>query len=231
VDPQLLLPPGAGLIVEQAQVCDEIVHLTVCCEPAGAHCPKCGTWSEAFHSSYERNLGDLPIAGRQAVIDLQVRRFRCYEAECPRKTFVEQAPVLAERYAHRTRRVRSLLEEIGLSLGGRPGNRHSKRLAIPTSRSTLLRMVRGLPECPMLHQRFWESMNLRSAAERCRASAIGGHAGPVCAVALSGDGRLLASSGEDGAGVLQSAVIGEREPDRQPGSWHSHVWRTLQSPG
>jgi len=149
VDPQLLLPPGAGLIVEQVRVCDEIVHLTVRCEPAGAHCPKCGTWSEAFHSSYERNLGDLPIPGRQAVIDLQVRRFRCYQAECPRKTFVEQAPVLAERYAHRTRRLRSLLEEIGLSLGGRPGNRHCKRLAIPTSRSTLLRMVRGLPERPI----------------------------------------------------------------------------------
>jgi len=97
VDPQLLLPSGAGLIVEQVQLCDEIVHVTVRCEAPGAHCAKCGTWSEAFHSSYERNLGDLPIAGRQAVIDLRVRRFRCYQAECPRKTFVEQVPVLAER--------------------------------------------------------------------------------------------------------------------------------------
>ena len=62
---------------------------------------------------------------------------------------MEQAPVLAGRYAHRTRRLWSLLEEIGLSLRGRPGNRHCKRLAIPTSRSTLLRMVRGLPEQPI----------------------------------------------------------------------------------
>jgi transposase len=146
VDPQLLLPPGAGLVVEQVEVCDEIVHLTVRCAASGAHCPDCGTWSEAFHSSYERNLGDLPIAGRQAVIDLRVRRFRCYQPACRRKTFVEQAPVLAERYAHRTRRLRSLLEEIGLALGGRPGSRHCKRLAIPTSRTTLLRLVRGLPE-------------------------------------------------------------------------------------
>ncbi|MBV9599182.1 MAG: transposase family protein [Chloroflexi bacterium] len=52
------------------------------CEASGAHCPKCGAWSEAFHGSYERNLGDLPIAGRQAVIDLRVRRFRCYWPEC-----------------------------------------------------------------------------------------------------------------------------------------------------
>ncbi len=146
MDPQLLLPAGAGLLVEQVQLCDESVHVTVRCDAAGAQCPRCATWSEAFHSSYERNLGDLPIAGRQAVIDLRVRRFRCYQAECPRKTFVEQAPILAERYAHRTRRLRSLLAEIGLALGGRPGSRQSRRLAMPASRTTLLRMVRALPE-------------------------------------------------------------------------------------
>jgi transposase len=149
VDPQLLLPLGAGLVVEQVRLCDEIVHLTVRCEAAGANCPVCGVWSESFHSSYERNLGDLPIAGRRAIIDLQVRRFRCYQPDCPRKTFVEQAPILAERYAHRTLRLRSLLEDIGLALGGRPGSRQCKRLAMPTSRSTLLRMVRALPERPI----------------------------------------------------------------------------------
>jgi transposase len=149
VDPQLLLPPGVGLVVEQVQLCDQTVHLIARCEALGASCPTCGGWSEAFHSSYERNLADLPIAGRQAVVDLRVRRFRCYQPECPRKTFVEQVPRLAERYAHRTRRLRSLLEEIGLALGGRPGSRHCQRLVIPTSRSTLLRMVRSLPEKPI----------------------------------------------------------------------------------
>jgi transposase len=149
LDPQLLLPPGAGLVVEQVRLWDEIVHLTVRREAAGVTCPDCGAWSEAFHSDYERNLGDLPIAGRQAVIDLQVRRFRCYQPACPRKTFVEQAPVLAEQYAHRTLRLRSLLEDIGLALGVRPGSRHCRRSAIPTSRTTLLRMVRALPEQPI----------------------------------------------------------------------------------
>ena len=146
MDPQLLLPAGAGLVVEQVQLRDEIVHLTVRCEAAGANCLKCGAWSESFHSSYERNLADLPISGRKAVIDVRVRRFRCYAPACPRKTFVEQVPILAERYAHRTRRLRSLLEEIGVALGGRPGSRQCKRLAMPASRTTLLRMVRALPE-------------------------------------------------------------------------------------
>jgi transposase len=150
MDPQLLLPPGAGLVVEQVQLCGEVIHLMVRCEASGAHCPKCGTWSEAFHSSYGRNLADLPVSGRQAVVDLRVRRFRCYQTECPRKTFVEQAPILAERYAHRTCRLKSLLEEIGLALGGRPGSRQCKRLAIRTSRTTLLRLVRALPERPVV---------------------------------------------------------------------------------
>ena len=96
MDPQVLLPPGAGLVVEQVQVCGETIHLTVRREAAGANCPDCGFWSEAFHSGYQRNLGDLPIAGRQAVVDLRVRRFRCYQLECPRKTFVEQAHARAE---------------------------------------------------------------------------------------------------------------------------------------
>ena len=149
MDPQVLLPPGAGLVVEQVQVCGEIIHLTVRCEAAGANCPGCGFWSEAFHSGYERNLGDLPIAGRQAVVDLRVRRFRCYQLECPRKTFVEQARALAERYAHRTLRLRTILQAVGIALGGRPGSRHCERLAMPTSRTTLVRLVRALPEQPV----------------------------------------------------------------------------------
>ena len=149
MDPQVLLPPSAGLVVEQVQLCGEIIHLTVRCEAAGANCPDCGFWSEAFHSGYERNLGDLPIAGRQAVVDLRVRRFRCYQLECPRKTFVEQARALAERYAHRTLRLRTMLQAVGIALGGRPGSRHCARLAMPTSRTTLVRLVRALPEQPV----------------------------------------------------------------------------------
>ncbi|HEV8637899.1 MAG TPA: ISL3 family transposase [Chloroflexota bacterium] len=147
--PQVLLPPGAGLVLEQVRLCDEIVHLRVRCGAAGARCPACGAWSEAVHSRYERHLGDLPIAGRRVVVDWRVRRFRCPQPACARRTFVEQAPVWAERYAHRTLRLRSVLEAIGLALGGRPGSRQCIRLAIPTSRTTLVRLVRALPERPI----------------------------------------------------------------------------------
>ncbi len=149
MDPQVFLPPGAGLVLEQVQLCGEMVHLTVRCEALGACCPSCACWTDAFHSSYERTVADLPMADRQVVVHLQVRRFRCREQTCPRRTFVEQVPSLVQRYARRTRRLRGDLEEIGLALGGRPGSRLSTRQNKPTSRMTLLRLVRALPDPPI----------------------------------------------------------------------------------
>jgi transposase len=149
VGPQELLPTGAGLVLEHIQLCGEVVHLFVRPSAAGASCPACGVWSEAFHSSYARSIADLPISDRQVVVHLDVRRFRCHEPTCRRKTFVEQVPVLVERYARRTRRLRSDLEFIGLALGGQPWNRLCRRQKKPSSRTTLLRLVRALPEPPI----------------------------------------------------------------------------------
>jgi transposase len=149
VGPQELLPTGAGLVLEQVQLCGGVVHLFVHSSASGASCPVCGCWSEAFLCSYQRSIADLPLADRQVVVHLTVRRFRCRESSCPRKTFVEQVPMLAARYARRTRRLSSDLEFIGLALGGRPGSRLCRRQNKPTSRTTLLRLVRALPEPPI----------------------------------------------------------------------------------
>jgi hypothetical protein len=149
----VFLPPGAGLVLEQVSVCGEIVHLSVRSRATEGCCPECGGHSNLVHARYVRHLGDLPIAGRQAIVDFNVRRFRCVQPQCSRQTFVEQVPVLGGRYAHRTARLRSMLQTIGLTLGGRPGSRHCERLAMPTSRITLLRLVRGLPVRPVVAPR------------------------------------------------------------------------------
>jgi len=75
VGPQELLPTGAGLVLEHVQLCGEVVHLFAHLASSGASCPSCARWSEAFHSSYQRSVADLPIADRQVVAHLDVRRF------------------------------------------------------------------------------------------------------------------------------------------------------------
>lgn len=56
---------------------------------------------------------------------------------------------MVDRSARRSRRLRSDVEAIGLMVGGRPGSRLGARQKKPTSRMTLLRLVRALPESPI----------------------------------------------------------------------------------
>jgi transposase len=97
------------------------------------------------HSRYQRTLADPAIGGRQTVLKVRVRRFFCDNTACQRRTFVEQVSGLTTPYARRTPLLSGLLEKIALALGGRPGNRMSRLLAVEVSRTTLLRLVRGLP--------------------------------------------------------------------------------------
>lgn len=96
-----------------------------------------------------RQIQDLPIAGRSVVLYLHVRRFRCPSSRCPRRIFAEQVSGLVNRYARRTVPLRAALQEVGCSLGGRPGARLGGRLGMPASRATLLRLVRAAPLPPL----------------------------------------------------------------------------------
>ncbi|MFD8965885.1 transposase family protein [Streptomyces sp. NPDC059568] len=53
-----------------------------------AACPGCGAWLTRAHSSYLRFPADVPGAGRSVVLQLRVRRFRCGNTVCPRRTFL-----------------------------------------------------------------------------------------------------------------------------------------------
>jgi hypothetical protein len=100
------------------------------------------------HSHYTRRLADEPVGGRRVEIHLQIRRFRCRTSACPHRTFAEQVPELVARRARRTVPLLRVLQDVGLTIGGRPGARFAERRAITVSRMTLLRLVRSLPEPP-----------------------------------------------------------------------------------
>jgi transposase len=122
------------------------IQVRVSCPGAG--CPACGAWSERVHSRYERRLADVAAGGQETLVHLQVRRFFCRNSACAAVTFAEQVPALAGRHARRTAGLTETLEAIALALGGRAGARLTGRLASSASRSTLLRLIRALPDLP-----------------------------------------------------------------------------------
>jgi transposase len=108
-------------------------------------CPVCSQSSNRIHSWYTRTLADLPCQGRLVRLQLKVRRFRCVEASCACTTFAEQFPGLTAAYARRTSRQAEALCEVAFALGGRAGVPLAKKLCLPTSRHTLLRLLRRTP--------------------------------------------------------------------------------------
>jgi transposase len=143
------MPHLAALSVERVIVADDAVRIDLRRTAGTGRCPHCRRRSRRVHSSYTRQIADLPIAGCAVILRLRVRRFRCSASRCPRRIFAEQVSGLAKRYARRSVPLQAALREIGFALGGRPGARLAGPLVMPASRATLLRLVRAAPMPPL----------------------------------------------------------------------------------
>lgn len=133
------------LHVEALAVEPRCVTILASTEGHAARCPECGCTSRRVHSRYRRRLADLPWGGVPMRLCVTVRKLFCDNPLCRRKVFAERLEGVAQRYARRTDRQRTALEDIGLALGGRAGARLAVRLGLLASRDTLLRLVRRLP--------------------------------------------------------------------------------------
>ena len=120
-----------------------LLHLTT--THPRASCPYCGTPSTRVHSRYRRTVADLPWGTHTIVLLLHVRKFVCAASTCPYRTFAERLPAVVAPYARRTPPRTATLRALGLALGGQAAARLSQHLWMPTSRDTLLRLVRALP--------------------------------------------------------------------------------------
>lgn len=99
-----------------------------------------------MHSRYERCLADAAVGGQPVRIRLRVRRFLSTRASCTRRTFVEQVEDLTVRYGRHSQLLHTMLQTIARLLAGRPGARLAQRLAVPVSRTTMLRLVQAMPD-------------------------------------------------------------------------------------
>jgi transposase len=140
--PSLILLPGTvNLSIEQVIV-NDAVTVTLRSEEFTAACPSCGQGAKRVHSRYRRKPNDLPVSGRPVRLVLEIRRFFCDHAWCPRKSFAEQTPSLGRPHAQRTVRLQATLQPLGLALGGEAGAQPGKRMGLQASPDSLLRLVR-----------------------------------------------------------------------------------------
>ena len=108
-------------------------------------CPQCQNPSRRVHSTYQRRLGDLPMSGKQVKLIVQIRKFFCSQAACPRKVFAQRCDTVCQPYARRLLRADGQIQAIGLYTGARSGARLCHLTGQPISASTVLRVIKKTP--------------------------------------------------------------------------------------
>lgn len=106
------------------------------------NCPNCQHPSERVHSYYTRHPLDLPLAHFPVKLQLQVRRFRCLNERCVKKTYAERISDWLPVYARRTSRLDDALYHLAQMLGGKGGERLSNHIHMANRFYTLLRLIR-----------------------------------------------------------------------------------------
>jgi transposase len=134
-----LIPPDVSIV----QILPEADKIVLIARPKNlvSYCPSCGYASRRVHSHYLRRFADLPWHGRVVEIHLHARRFRCDNLHCQRRIFTERLAETVQPRARRTVRLGESQRAIGFATGGEPGSRLSRKLAMPVSGDTLLRMI------------------------------------------------------------------------------------------
>ncbi len=142
---EIVLPIPWQVQLDKCEIKEGVLLLKVHIITRVGQCPGCDFTSGRVHSRYWRHPADLPITGRLVELHLNVRRFFCDNAGCPRRTFAEQVPVLLEPKARRTTRQACYLKEVAFALGGKPGARLALKQGVKVGRDTLLRLLRKTP--------------------------------------------------------------------------------------
>lgn len=139
----------AGFSVDRVTRTKNGIEIAVHGSRRAGTCPSCGTISRRVHSRYRRQVADLPVSGQCVRVIVAARRFRCDAVLCGTQIFTERFPPdVLPRSARRTARLEGIVHHLGLALGGRPAASFARRLMVPVSNDTLLRVVRRRAQAP-----------------------------------------------------------------------------------
>ncbi len=117
------------------------VLVEVCSHRLSSRCPRCSGASDRVHRYYVRTVADVPCAGRQVCITLQVRKFRCSESTCAQKVFTERFPDYVRPWARKTVRLVEQMTSLGMAVGGRGTETVAPALGMRVSDQTILRLL------------------------------------------------------------------------------------------
>jgi len=142
MDSLFLLPSKLDLELLDYELYPDRIDLQVISTASSTCCPVCGHLSHKIHSCYHRIIHDLPAGGRRVQLHLQVRKYFCKNADCPRMIFTERFAAGLASYARRFDRLNQVITGMGLESGGNSSTRQAHSFSVKVSASTVLRLIK-----------------------------------------------------------------------------------------
>jgi transposase len=135
----------SGLVIDDVTDEGELIRVQAHSREVPVPYPGCGVGTAHVHAWCERTVADVPVDGRQVVVNVRVRRLVCRDWQCPRRTFREQVAGMLEPHQRRTVRLAAQVGTVVRELAGRASARMFLALGVRICRHTALRALLGIP--------------------------------------------------------------------------------------
>lgn len=81
---------GEEYILDDYKIKKDVVVFRISSKCEELVCPYCGEKSNKIHSTYEREIQDLPIQNKKVILLVKTRKMFCHNSLCSKKTFSER---------------------------------------------------------------------------------------------------------------------------------------------
>lgn len=104
-------------------------------------CPKCNAISNKYHGTYVRKVQDLPMLGKQVLLEINSYEYKCENNNCSNKTMVESFDGFISYYSRMTERLSDFLCTLALKTSCEGAARIAKNMNIKVSGDTIIKIL------------------------------------------------------------------------------------------
>jgi transposase len=117
------------------------IHVSLKSRTKSQICPKCGIESSHHHSTYMRNIKDLPILGKAVELEVTAYKYDCENLNCDQKVFCEELNGFSGKYRRMTSRCEDLIVSIAMNTSCEAASEICKHMGVKISGDTVIRIL------------------------------------------------------------------------------------------
>lgn len=119
----------------------KVIKISLKSQSNNCICPKCNIISNKYHRTYIRKVQDLPILGKQVLLEINSYEYKCENIDCSNKTIVESFDGFISYYSRMTERLSDFLCTLALETSCEGAARIAKNMNIKVSGDTIIKIL------------------------------------------------------------------------------------------